>query len=240
MTETEPLLMLPGTVADERVFSPVLEQLGATGIFFRMAGAASAAGMAASILARAPDRFSLVGFSLGSIIALEVAAQAPQRIARLALLGCNAQALSADKAAARRATVPVAERNGLASYIDTVWEASVPAHRRADAGLRTLLHAMARDTPWPAFLDQIEMAIDRVDSRPRLHRLDIPVLVACGAEDGVCPPDLSREIADAIPGATLAIVPRAGHYLTLDQPAEVARLLRHWLSQPNRPSKELS
>lgn len=227
-----PLLLLPGTLADQRVFGPVLERLGITGTWMRMEGAASARGMAERILAAAPERFSLIGFSLGSIVALEVVAQAPQRIARLALLGCNARDLPPDKAAARRATVPVAERLGLASYIDGAWEASVPAHRRTDAGFRAELHRMALETPMPAFRDQIEMAIDRVDSRPRLGRIDMPVLVACGAEDGVCPPELSEEIAAAIPGATLAVVARAGHYLTLDQPDEVAQLLRHWLARP--------
>lgn len=235
-----PLLMLPGTLADERVFLPVVERLGIESLSMRMEGATSTAGMARLILDAAPERFSLVGFSLGSIVALEVVAQAPERIERLALLGCNARSLAADKAAARRATVPTAERDGITSYIDSVWEASVPVHRRDDAGLRALLHAMANDTPWPAFVDQIEMAIDRVDSGPRLAQLGMPVLVACGDEDGVCPPELSREIADVIPGATLAIVEHAGHYLTLDQPDEVARLLRAWLSRPNRASKEFS
>lgn len=235
-----PLLMLPGTLADERVFSPVLDRLDLAGETMRMAGATSTAGMAKLILERAPERFALISFSLGSIVALEVAARAPERIERLALLGCNARSLPVDKAAARRATVPTAERDGITSCIDNVWEASVPVHRRADPGLRMLLHAMASATPWPAFLDQIEMAIDRVDSRPRLARLGMPVLVACGDEDGVCPPELSREIAEAIPDATLAIVERAGHYLTLDQPDEVARLLRDWLSRPNRVSKEFS
>ncbi len=238
--DDSPLLMLPGTLADERVFAPVLDRLGAAGPSIRMAGARSAPDMARLVLATAPPRFSLLGFSLGSIVALEVIAQAPERVERLALLGCNAGALSEDKAAARRATVPVAERLGTPSYIDGVWGASVPAHRRDDTSLRDLLHAMASDTPWNAFIDQVEMAIDRVDSRPRLGTIDIPVLVACGAEDGVCPPALSREIAEAIPGATLAIVPRAGHYLTLDQPEDVARLLRAWLARPNRLSKEFS
>lgn len=236
------LLMLPGTLADERVFAPVLERLGVASQSMRMAGANSAAAVAKLILARAPERFSLVGFSLGSIIALELVAQAPERVERLALLGCNARDLPADKAAARRATVPVAERLGAGSYIDAVWDASVPAHRRDDAELRKLLHAMAVDTPMAAFRQQIEMAIDRVDSRPRLAQIAVPVLVACGAEDLVCPPELSEEIAAAIPAATLAVVARAGHYLTLDQPDELASLLHDWLARPTRPrvSKEFS
>jgi pimeloyl-ACP methyl ester carboxylesterase len=241
--DTLPLLLLPGTLADERVFEPVVERLGLATTWMRMAGATSAAEMARLILAAAPERFALVGFSLGSIMALEVVAQAPERIERLALLGCNARDLTPDKAAARRATLPVAERLGLQSYIDGVWDASVPTHRRDDAEFRAQLHRMATDTPMEAFRDQIEMAIDRVDSRLRLAKLEMPVLVACGAEDGVCPPELSQEIAAAIPGATLAIVERAGHYLTLDQPDEVARLLRDWLALPTRTpriSKEFS
>lgn len=241
--EMPPLLLLPGTLADDTVFAPVLERLGLTSSWMRLAGATSAAEMAKLILATAPPRFTLIGFSLGAIMALEVVAQAPERIERLALLGCNGRDLTPEKAAARRATVPVADRLGLTSYIDGVWEASVPAHRRNDPELRAQLHQMATDTPMDAFRDQIEMAIDRVDSRPRLKLFDMPVLVACGAEDGVCPPELSEELAAAIPGATLAIIERAGHYLTLDQPDEVARLLREWLAQPTRTtrlSKEFS
>jgi pimeloyl-ACP methyl ester carboxylesterase len=238
-----PLLLLPGTLADGRVFAAVLDRLGITAPWIRMAGADSAKAMAKLILAEAPERFSLIGFSLGSIIALEVVAQAPDRIERLALLGCNARDLPADKAAARLATLAIAERLGRPSYIDAVWESSVPEHRRDETSFRAELHRMAIDTPMDAFRDQIEMAIDRVDSRPRLARLTMPVLVACGAEDGVCPPELSKEIADAIPGATFAMVARAGHYLTLDQPDEAARLLRNWLErQPNdiSISKEFS
>ncbi len=235
--DERPLLMLPGTLADERVFSPVLDRLGRTGKTVRMAGATSTAAMAELILADAPERFALIGFSLGAIVALEVLAQAPERIERLALLGCSARAMSADKAEARRATLPIAERGGTTTYIDAVWDASVPAHRRDDTGLRSQLHAMAADTPMPAFRDQIEIAIQRVDSRPRLGSVDMPVLVACGAEDRVFPAELSAEIAEAIPGATLAIVPRAGHYLTLDQPDEMARLLREWLARPARATR---
>ncbi len=72
----------------------------------------------------------------------------------------------------------------------------------------------------------------------------MPALVACGAEDRVCPPELSREIADGIAGARLAIVERAGHYLTLDQPEIIAQLLAEWLAAPAQPnsiaSKEFS
>ena len=243
-TLAPPLVLLPGTLCDERVFGAMTAGLDHPAITVPMAGASSAPEMARGVLDAAPPRFALCGFSLGAIIALEVIAQAPERVERLALFGCNARAMPPERATARRATVQVAEREGTASFIAGVWDASVPAGRRQDADLRRSLEAMATDTPLDAFREQIEMAIDRVDSRPRLWRIGVPTLVACGEEDRVCPPELSREIAMAIPGATLAIVERAGHYLMLDQPDTVARLVRDWLDTPiskeSRVSQEVT
>ena len=231
MTDAE-LILLPGTLCDERVFTPVLAALGSTHRTLALCGAASTHDMAGLILEQAPPRFALCGFSLGAIVALEVMALAPERVERLALLGCNARAVPADKAAARRATVAVAQRKGTASYLAAAWDASVPAWRHDDKGLRAELEDMATATPLTAFRDQIEISINRRDMRSTLGTIVVPTLVACGEEDRICPPDLTREIAEAIPGATLAIVERAGHYLTLDQPDAVARLLRDWLAAP--------
>src|SRR5690606_39098333 len=57
------LIMLPGTLCDERVFSAVLTRAGVTGHSIALAGAQSAPEMAGRILAAAPQRFALCGFS---------------------------------------------------------------------------------------------------------------------------------------------------------------------------------
>ena len=239
-----PLLMLPGTLCNERVFAAATSALGRQRYTVAMAGELSAPQMARRVLELAPPRFALVGFSLGAIVGLEVAAQAPERLERIALLGCNARAMPAERVAARRATVSKAAEHGIASYIADVWDLSVPAWRRHDAGLRAELDAMATSTLLTTFEEQIEISINRADRRPGLAAIAVPALVACGAEDRVCPPELSREIADAIPGARLAIVEQAGHYLTLDQPEITGRLLAEWLAAPAPPqniaSKEFS
>lgn len=239
-----PLLMLPGTLCDARVFAAAAEGITRRKMVIEMAGARSAPEMAERVLALAPPRFALVGFSLGAIVALEMLAEAPERIERVALLGCNARAMPEERHAPRRASVEVAARDGMASYIDAVWENSVPRHRLTDAPLRALLTAMADDTPLATFAEQVEISINRNDRRSGLGQIAVPVLVACGAEDQICPPELSREIAGAIAGARLAILDGAGHYLTLDQPAQVAMLLADWLDAPTTArmtvSKEFS
>lgn len=243
-TAGAPLLMLPGTLCDERVFAAATSALGRQRYTVEMAGELSAPQMARRVLELAPPRFALLGFSLGAIVGLEVVAQAPERVERIALLGCNARAMPAERAETRRAAVARAAQERTASHIADVWDNSVPAWRRDDAGLRAELEAMATSTLLTAFEEQIEISINRNDQRPGLAAISVPTLVACGAEDRVCPPELSREIADGIAGARLAIVERAGHYLTLDQPEITAQLLAEWLAAPAQPnsiaSKEFS
>ncbi len=82
-----------------------------------------------------------------------------------------------------------------------------------------------------ALIRQNRAVMARIDSRPQLSAVRCPLLVACGEADRLTPPEHSREIAAAVPGARLEIVPGAGHLLTLEQPARVNALLLGWLAR---------
>lgn len=66
------------------------------------------------------------------------------------------------------------------------------------------------------------LACDRFDLRTQLGNMDIPVLVICGSDDRMTPAAYGRALAAGIPGARLAIIENAGHYVTLEQPQAVA------------------
>lgn len=232
MADATPLLLLPGTLCDERVYRPALEGLAVDAVPVALEGADTIPDMARLILATAPPRFGLLGFSLGAMMALEIIATAPERVTRLALIGANAGTLPPERAEARRAAWREALVKGPGHFVDLTWDAAIPVHSRADQSLRQALHAMARDTSPEAFRAQVEMAINRRDLRPLLKSITVPTLVMVGAEDHVCPPALAREIADAVPGSRLEIIEGAGHYASLDQPGRVRAALKRWLDLP--------
>ena len=62
-------------------------------------------------------------------------------------------------------------------------------------------------------------------SAGRLGALRRPALVICGEDDGMVPPENSRQIAAQIPGARLQLIPQCGHLPMLEKPGEVARLV---------------
>lgn len=227
-TGTLPLVLLPGTLCDARLFGPMLEQLpDVTTIVPELRGAGSTPAMAAALLASLPLRFALVGFSLGGIVALEMAAQAPERIVGLALLDTTARPDPADNHAARRRDSSAARRQGTSGYVDLLLPRALV---RRSAEVTALLHAMATTLGPEALAEQSEIAIHRADSRPRLARIAVPTLVLHGAADSVCPPEAHAEIARAIPGARLAAIADAGHFAPLENPRAVAAELARWLA----------
>ncbi len=61
-------------------------------------------------------------------------------------------------------------------------------------------------------------ACDKMDIEAAVAKIAIPALVICGEDDKMTPPDLSRFIADSIPGAKLALIEGAGHYVMREKP----------------------
>lgn len=228
----EPLILLPGSLCDARLFAPLVERLpGIDARVVPLEGADTVPDIAAALLASLPPRFALLGFSLGGFAALEIVARAPERVTRLALIDTNARPDPPHNHAVRRAAVDRAAAVGIGPFVA---EALCPRYfaEAAPAGLTALVVAMAESVGLEAMRRQTELAINRADSRPRLGAIAVPTLVLCGAEDRLCPPDLHRAMAEAISGASLVIVPGAGHFAPIEAPDATARAVSAWLTLP--------
>src|SRR5207247_11212024 len=104
MDNTMPILLVPGLVSSPRIFGPLLPalwRLGPVTVANHIRDDNMGA-IARRILAEAPPRFALAGHSMGGSIAFEIMRQAPQRVARLALI--NNQARPGTAEAPTRAT----------------------------------------------------------------------------------------------------------------------------------------
>jgi pimeloyl-ACP methyl ester carboxylesterase len=225
-----PVMLLPGTLCDARVFAPLAALLPGRGqVVADMTGACSTSELASAILSAAPEHFVAVGFSLGGIVALEIAAIAPTRVLALALIATSARPDRPGSAEGRRADVAEARKRGIAPVLlEKLWPRYAGHAARANLALRRLVLDMAESLGPAVFATQTEVAISRTDSRPRLAALNMPVLTLCGEEDALCPPLLQHEIADAVPGATLRIIPGAGHFVLQESP-QAAQQVAAWL-----------
>ena len=225
------LLLLSGLLCDRTVWEPQIATFGSSHavIVPDFWGFDSFEAMAEAALAEAPPRFALAGHSMGGRVALEIMRRAPERVERLALLSCGVHPVRPAEVGPRRALVEIAEREGMKALVRTWLPPMLHPQRRGDTALVGTIEAMwCRATP-EIFARQIHAALTRHELRPVLPTIACPTLVLCGAEDTWSPPSQHQEIAAAIPGAHLVVVPGSGHMVTLEAPDAVNAELRRWL-----------
>ncbi len=231
---TLPVVLLPGSMCDAALFAGQLESLGSAASVGDLTRSSTIEAMAADVLHHAPPMFAVAGLSLGGIVAAEVAAQAPDRVAGVALLDTNLGFADEAQLENRRGWPEVVRAGGFEALISVVGHLTVDPKTHGQA-----IVEMARRVGPEAFLRQNEALLHRRDRRNDLASLSYPVLIACGREDSLCPPAMHRDLASRTPHAQLSIVDRTGHLSTIDQPEELTSLLTEWLNlcNTNQPMK---
>ncbi|MBY4893531.1 alpha/beta hydrolase [Rhodobacteraceae bacterium N5(2021)] len=217
-------------MCDDRLFGPQLSALGGEVLNFGrhedMIG-----DMASRVLHDAPDRFALVGLSMGGIVAMEMIRQAPQRIDRVALLDTNPLP-EADAVKTRRASQIAQVRAGrLAEVIRDEMKPNYLGDTPARQALLDLCMDMALSLGPEIFVNQSVALRDRIDQTGTLRGYDRPALVLCGREDQLCPVARHELMHGLLPNSTLTIIDGAGHLPTLERPVETTAALRRWLER---------
>lgn len=231
MDNTMPILLVPGLAGSPRIYAPVappMWRLGPVTVANHIRDASMGA-IARRILAEAPPRFALAGHSMGGYIAFEIMRQAPDRVAKLALVNTQARPDTPEATARRRAQIARAQGGEYHAVLDELFPGFVHPSRREDGALRQLVRDMGDDIGPEAFVRQQTAIIGRSDSRPTLAWIKCPTLVLTGDEDNTIPNTLSKEMADGIPGAKLVILPQCGHLPQVELPRATADAMVEWL-----------
>ena len=232
MQPKQPLVLVPGLLCTAALWAPQVAALADVADMSVPDHTRhdTMEGIARSILANAPERFALAGLSMGGYIAYEIVRQAPQRVTRLALLDTGSRADAPERKARRLELNALAEREGAEKAQDALMPFLVHKDRLGDKALVAAVRQMAADVGVAGFNRQHAAIMARPDNRPLLPGIRCPTLVLVGREDVLTPLELSREIADGIPGSHMEVIPDCGHLSTLEQPDAVNRALRAWLA----------
>lgn len=226
-----PLVLIPGMMCDARLFRPQIETLSGT-CTIQLAPITAhdtVAELAAEILENAPPNFALAGLSMGGIVALEVIAQAPERVDRIALLDTNPRA---ELPTVKSAREPQIEKVLSGKLREVMRDEMKPNYLYDGPNRQDILDLcmdMSESLGADVFVRQSRALQTRPDQQEMLKGINVPALVLCGEDDKPCPVERHELMHSLIPNSTLVIVEKAGHLSTLEQPEAVTNALIEWL-----------
>ena len=175
------------------------------------------------------NRVSFCGLSLGGMVGMWVASNVPERIDRLVLCCTAARMLRPDDFAARARAVCERGIDAIADSLIGRW--FTPAFAASHPDTIARIRAMLLSTPREGYAGGCE-AIAQMDLRDDLPRIKAPTLVLAAEHDQSTPPELSRQIAERIPGAEVVLIPDAAHIANVEQPAAITgHMLGHVTSR---------
>lgn len=228
-----PLVLLPGMMCDGRLWGPQIAAFSGDRVVHLapISNHDSTQALAAEVLTHAPPRFALAGLSMGGIVAMEVLAQAPERVSRLALLDTNPRAEVPDVQARRGPQIERARQGGLRAVMRDEMKPNYLVDSPGKQAILDLCMDMAMGLGPEVFERQSLALRDRPDRQDALRAVTVPTLVLCGREDKLCPVVRHELMHGLIPGSRLEIIDGAGHLPVLEQPEKTNAALRRWLEE---------
>ena len=174
------------------------------------------------------EKATLIGDSVGGMIALAFAIEWPERVSRLVLCDTAAKIGQADYWNERIAAL---RQSGIEPIADGVLERwfspqYIANNRAGYAGYRNMLTR----TPLAGYIGVCE-AIRDADMREAAQRVEIPTLVVCGAQDRATPPEMVRGLAERMPNAEFLLIENAGHIPSIEQPQALSNGIETFLKE---------
>jgi pimeloyl-ACP methyl ester carboxylesterase len=174
------------------------------------------------------SKASLVGHSMGSLVALEAAARLPQRVSRIALIG------TAYPMKVGEAFLEAAKNNEQAAFdMETIWghAAQVPLAGNPNPGMwmyGDTLARLSRLAPGVLYND-LNACNAYAGGLDAAAKVSCPVLFVLGARDIMTPPRAAAELAKAIKDSRTVHIRPSGHSLMAESPDDTLDALAGFL-----------
>jgi pimeloyl-ACP methyl ester carboxylesterase len=223
------LVLLPGFMCDKDLWTDMVPDLGALGTihYGNVYEDSTLEGMAQRVLDSSPERFVLIGFSMGGFVARVLTLMAPERVTGVAFVASSARGYSAEEIERRKSGYQPGDRPRAAGA-DATARALHP-DREKDPVLLDRLRGMQRRLGREVRMRQA--ALVRPDGYADLERIACPSLVVACRQDRLRSFAETERMARHLPRARFAILEDCGHMAPLERPVELTALLASWIAE---------
>ncbi|CEK11658.1 alpha/beta fold hydrolase [Legionella hackeliae] len=177
---------------------------------------------------QAPKKFTLIGFSMGGYIALELYRHIPNSIEKLVLINSAAKLVSEKGRLERERSLDIMSKGKFDFLIKLIFKNSI-FDKQKHKELLPLAQEMAMEVGVENYKNQLNATLSKPDHSTLLPLIECPTLLIASKEDNVMPPERSEHMAKNIKHSKLICIEQCGHMAMLEQPEKINQILNDWL-----------
>lgn len=174
---------------------------------------------------------TVLGFSMGGIVALELIKQSPELVENLILLSANSHADRVGKGAVRKQHIALAKSLSLEQAINRYY---LPHYfHAANETNHKLVIDMANELGVIGFERQLTALSTRNDNLEVIRNYTGKVLILAGQNDQLCPINEQQKMLQVAKQATLKLISDCGHFPLQEQQLQSIQTITSWLASIN-------
>lgn len=184
--------------------------------------------MAQRFVPLSPKQFTLIGFSMGGYVALEIYHLIPERIEKLILINSGAKMLSEKGQLERERSLDLIQKKKFDFLIKLIFKNSIYDKGKQN-DLLPLAQEMALEVGVDNYKNQLNAILRKPDHSALLLDIKCPTLLIASKQDNVMPTERSEHMAKQIKKSKLIYIEHCGHMAMLEQPNVVNQILAGWM-----------
>ena len=228
-----PLVFIPGMMCDSRLFQPQISEFSKQYLvcIAPVSYSDSIEKISFEILRQLPPKFTLIGLSMGGILAMEIIKKEPERVMKIVLMDTNFKSETSETKSKRIPQIKLVNEGKLEAVMKKQILQNYLVKNKKNQKILELCLKMAKELGKEIFINQSKALAARKNYKEILKKIKVPSLIICGRYDRLCPIEVHREMESLIKYSTLEIIPDAAHLPTLEQPSYLNKILKEWLLQ---------
>ena len=189
-----PLVFIPGMMCDSRLFQPQISEFSKQYLvcIAPVSYSDSIEKISFEILRQLPPKFTLIGLSMGGILAMEIIKKVPERVMKIVLMDTNFKSETLETKSKRIPQIKLVNEGKLEAVMKKQILQNYLVKNKKNQKILELCLKMAKELGKEIFINQSKALAARKNYKEILKKIKVPSLIICGRYDRLCPIEFHR------------------------------------------------